>query len=243
MSGSDALQRCDLVVAVLAAVVCAYPAQAQAQEYWTCYQRLQGHGYSGSYWQWVESPDEASEVRVQIEDENGLSYSWSYSNRFTGPSYDKAYFGGPLLSFEDAFSEGPEYVGGLNSQFDHPALGELWAHYYGDGQHVLSEVLVSRKSNRRSFANRYVGLQHGIGHAAIAAMFGSRLWQVLINDTNGKVVARHTIVPVDFAEVRAQIARQAPAFEYDLSHFSERCSYDDGQPELQRTFVVSDEPQ
>lgn len=216
--------------AVLTAALVASP--AQAEEYWTCGQRLEGEGYVGSYWQWVGPTGEASEVRVQLKDEVGLSYTWSYSNRFTSVGYDSAYFGGPLQTFDATFADGPEYVGGIKSAFDHPAPGELWAHYYGDGIHVLSEVVVSRKSNRRNYADRHSGLQHGIGHAAIAALFESRLWQISITDSNGKIVTRHTIVPIDFAAVRQQIETQAPEFEDDVGRYRDRCTYNDGEPVL-----------
>jgi hypothetical protein len=199
---------------------------------WTCSQIVQDTDFKGGYWQWIDEAGQGTEVRVQISSTSGPTYNWSYSNRFTKSDVVKAYFGSALKPFEAAFQYGPEYVSGLTFVFDKPAKGALTAYYYGDSVYVGSEIMVSRRDNRRHFQGKSAGLGAGISGTMATKLLKYSFWQVSVTDATNRIVSQVDVRPPNLTAIRQQIETQRAEFENKITNYKTQCEYDDGEPQI-----------
>ena len=215
-----------------AALALAASPGASAQDSWHCGGVLNGDDFSGTYTQPVEAPDLVGPLFVEISDEAGFKYSWSYANRFTDTWYETGMWGGRLADFENGTNAFPEMVSSLTLHVDHPARGALWAHYYGDGDHKLTELWHDRLRVREEFYGRKVTTNLHVSRPALAVLGDSKLWQVAITDEVGRTVAEQSFVPVDFKKVRSALGTAMERHYFNMSEYKDRCEYHDSTPVL-----------
>ena len=191
-----------------------------------------GDGFSGTYSQAVEAPDLFGPLFVKISDDAGVEYHWSYANRFTDPSYDKGMWGATLVDFETKERAAPEHVSRIVLDLDRPGSGAMWAHYYGDGDHKLTELWHDRLRVREHFNGRKVSTSFHVSGTALTNLADSKIWQFAITDGAGRTVAEHTLVPVDFEKVRRELDDAMQQHRLNISEYMERCEYHDATPVL-----------
>ena len=214
------------------AIALAFASGASAQDSWQCGGAINGDGFSGTYSQAVEAPDLIGPLFVEIADDAGFEYSWSYANRFTDPSYETGLWGRTLVDFETGKQAAPEYVSQIMLEVDRPRRGAMWVHYFGDGDHKLTERWYDRLRVRERFYDRKVSTSFYISRTALTNLVDSELWQIAVTDGAGRTVAEQTFVPVDFQRVRRELDAAMERHHLNISEYRERCEYYDATPVL-----------
>lgn len=153
--------------------------------------------------------------------------TWNMTNRYSSAEEMKAnyQFGGRPV--ETAFQGGPSFVQ-IDFEFDNPSQGPLWAHYYGDGTFVGSELLVTARENRRHYAGRKAGLRGGLSNREILARLApTRNWNVAVTDSSGRVIFRSDFLAPFSADMERLF--RAATIDYDsrVSDFRRNCQPND----------------
>lgn len=211
----------------------ATPAAARSDKgepYWTCGGTLRGDNFEGGYWQWFGEDGRASQLILQLYvGPQRRMVHWNMVNRFSSDSYMKQQiqFGGRPV--DNAFRDGPSFVQ-VDFVFDRPAAGPLWAHYFGDGVFVGSEMLLTARDNRRHYQNRTAGLMGGLSNRDILSQLApKRSWSVAVTDSTGRVVFRSDVAMPYFGDVERAFHVATADFDLLAADFRNRCAYDDGE--------------
>ncbi|HEX6376677.1 MAG TPA: hypothetical protein VFZ91_13265 [Allosphingosinicella sp.] len=177
---------------------------------WRCEAKVSLGAYQGSVWRdYAKWPDPSPyHMKVELADpEKRHTLRWAVDPRPEGrPPRKRRSWPDPRPP-ADAFRSGPGFVA-IDFRWDAPAVGPIWAHYWGDGAYAGAQRLMTASDATRRIGNLPAfALSTTIARDLVPALASARTWTVVATDATGRQLSSETFEVPAWQEAEAEFRR------------------------------------